>query len=132
MPQLDFVIAFPQIFWLIVIFFSFYTVVVHFFLPNFIKVLRSRKQIVLENIKTLSDIEVKFNSKQILLNKVLETNFTKIRVLLEKDVSQFFFTKDLFDLTSINTKTIAVLYYNILYYDINVLNSTPLKPNFLN
>lgn len=132
MPQLDFVIAFPQIFWLIVIFFLFYTIIVHFFLPNFIKILRSRKQIVLENTKMLFSMKNKFNSKQILLNQTLETNFIKIRVLLENEISQFFSTKDLFELTSVNTKVALVLYYNILYYDINVLNSVSLKPNFLN
>jgi len=132
MPQLDFVIAFPQIFWLIVIFFTFYTVVVHFFLPNFIKTIKSRKQIVLENTKILLDMEVKFNYKQTLLSKTLEMNFIKIRFLLEKDISRFFSIKNLFDLTPVNTKTAAALYYNVLYYDINILDSVPLIPNFLN
>lgn len=132
MPQLDFVISFPQIFWLIVIFFMFYTVVVHFFLPNFIKILKSRKQIVLENSKTLIELENKFNSKQLLLNRTLETNFIKIRILLEKDISQFFSTKNLFDSTLVNVKISTALYYNILYYDTNVLESIFLKPTFLN
>jgi len=132
MPQLDFVIAFPQIFWLIVIFFMFYTIVVHFFLPNFIKILKSRKQIVLENSKTLVELENRFNSKQLLLSGTLETNFIKIRILLEKDISQFFSTKNLFDLTLVDTKIAMALYYNILYYDTNVLESILLKPNFLN
>jgi len=132
MPQLDFVIAFPQIFWLIIIFLFFYIVIVHFFLPNFIKVLRSRKQIVLENSKTLLVMETKFNSKQVLLNQTLEIFFVRVRGLLEKDISKFFSTKELFDLHSINTKVSTALYYNIIYYDVNVLNSVSLKPNFLN
>jgi len=63
-------------------------------------------------------MENKFNSKQILLNKTLENNFMKIRILVEKDISQFFITKDLFDLTPVNNKTATALYYNTLYYDI--------------
>lgn len=132
MPQLDFTPAFPQIFWLILIFFSFYTIIVHFFLPNFIKLTKSRKLVVLENNKILLTIQNKFNLKQKFLNENLNRDFEKIKIMLEKQISTFFSTTNFYDLNSIDIKISKTLYENTLYYDTNVLKTIPLKPMVFN
>lgn len=131
MPQLDLVIAFSQIFWLITIFFVFYAITIYFFMPKFIKVLKTRKQIVFENTKSFFEMEKTFNSKQLLLNKTLENNFFKIRLLLEKDIVNFISTKNLVDSTPTTLLVVNVIYYNTLYYNTDVLESITLKPMFL-
>lgn len=132
MPQLDFTIAFPQIFWLVIIFFSLYIFLVHFFLPSFIKSLKTRKHVITENLKRLLKLEIKFNSKQSSLNQILENNFLKIKVLLEKNVSIFFKTSYLFDLELVDKKISKALYNNVIYYNTNVIESIPIKPVFQN
>ena len=130
MPQLDFVIAFPQIFWLISIFFSLYMIIVHFFLPNFIKSLKARKQVVSENSETLISLEKDFLQKQIILNKFFETSFSKIKEMLEKEISSSFKETFLGNLNLIDVKVAKALYFNILYQDITILKSIKLNSNF--
>ena len=131
MPQLDFIIAFSQIFWLILIFFSFYTILVHFFLPQFIKTLKSRKQIVLENNEMLLKLHNDFNNKQYFLNSKLKENFTKIKSLLDKEIfSNFGIPINFFNLDLLDKKISGILYNNTLYYDIHVLESISLTLTF--
>lgn len=130
MPQLDFIIAFPQIFWLVLTFFGLYTFLVHFFLPNFIKLLKARKQIVTENNNTLLKLQNSFDSKQKSLNKTLENNFINIKIMLEKEISSSFTELNSFDLKLADKKIANALYQNVIYYDTNVLESIPIKPSF--
>ena len=131
MPQLDFIIIFPQIFWLTTIFFIFYIILTHFFLPIFIKLIKSRKQVVLENNKILLELQSKFILKQNFMNRVLKQNFIKIKLLLENEISLFFIESNhSFDFNLVNIKMAQVLYYNTLYYDLNILESISLKPIF--
>ena len=130
MPQLDFVIAFPQIFWLIVIFISFYTILVHFFLPNFIKVLKGRRQIILENTNTLKKLQTDIKYKQDILNRNIELNLVKIKVMLNKEIIPVFGYVYSLDFTLIDQKLANVLYNNVVYYDLSILKSIPIKPNF--
>lgn len=130
MPQLDFIIAFPQIFWLIVIFFSVYIILIHFFMPQFIKILKARKYIIIENSKTLNFLQDNFKDKQQKLNKVILRNVLKIKLMLEKEVSLIFNGSAFMDLSSVDKKIASALYHNMLYYDISVLKIIPLKPIF--
>lgn len=130
MPQLDFVIAFPQIFWLIVIFFSLYTTLVHFFLPLFIKLLKARKQIVLENCQVLINLEKRFELKQTNLNKIMEKNFCSIKKMLENEISSLFSGVFLINLKEADKKIAKSLYCNLLYYDSNILKAVCVKPKF--
>lgn len=127
MPQLDFIIIFPQIFWLIVVFFFTYAILIHFFLPIFLKSLKIRKYILVENSKVLTSTQFKFDSKQRQLNLILNANFNKIKVMLEAEFFALFSDKSTFDLNSIDTKIVEALYYNILYHDLEVLDSITLN-----
>nr|YP_009739225.1 ATP synthase F0 subunit 8 [Palmaria decipiens]QIC19664.1 ATP synthase F0 subunit 8 [Palmaria decipiens] len=51
MPQLDRIIIFTQLFWLFFIFLVSYMVLTHFFLPLFLKSIKSRKLVVEANLK---------------------------------------------------------------------------------
>ena len=130
MPQLDFIIIFPQIFWLIVIFFSLYTILIHFFLPKFIKIIKARKQIIITNSNILNNIKTNFDDKQRLLNKELEKNFFKIKLMLEKEIFPSFKKTVLINSDKVDSKLATTLYSNILYYDTTVLESILLRPNF--
>jgi Na+-driven multidrug efflux pump len=131
MPQLDFNTTFPQIFWLITIFFFVYTSLVHFFLPSFIKLLKSRKNIILNNEKELSTLQNNFLEKQFFRKKLVQNNFSKLKNVLEKEFP-LFLTSTSMDFTPSDIKIASALYYNTLYYDTTILNSIHLKPNFLN
>ena len=130
MPQLDFIIAFPQIFWLVIIFFSLYTVLVHFFLPRFIKLLKARKQIVFENSLTLETLEKNFTLKQMNLNKIMENNLLKVKEMLEKEISNFFVNVFCIELKEVDKKIAKALYCNLLYYDSTILEAVSVKPKF--
>nr|YP_009317642.1 ATP synthase F0 subunit 8 [Pterocladiella musciformis]AOX49094.1 ATP synthase F0 subunit 8 [Pterocladiella musciformis] len=82
MPQLDRIIIFPQIFWLFLIFTSFYIVSTHFFLPEFLKSLKSRKSVIDLN-------ELKANT---IKQQIIESE-QKFKDLLTQDLARikFFF-----------------------------------------
>nr|WDA66140.1 ATP synthase F0 subunit 8 [Phymatolithon calcareum] len=130
MPQLDFIIVFPQIFWLLLTFFFTYTTIICFFLPLFVKFLKTRKHIVIENTKLLLLTQKKIDTKQLQLSTTINQNFYLVKLFLETEIINLF-SKDLaLELNSIDTKVIEVLYYNTIYYDTNILDSIPLNPKF--
>lgn len=132
MPQLDFIIFFPQVFWLIILFLFLYVIVIHFFLPFFIKILKSRKYILKKNTELLLKNQLEFKVKQSKMNILLNKNFKKTKKIFEHQIFILFFLNSKFDWNLVDRKVVKVLYYNILYYDINVLKSIPLKLKFLN
>lgn len=130
MPQLDFTIILPQIFWLLLAFFFVYTVLVYFFLPIFIKSLKVRKYIVLENSLLLEKTQNKFFLKQAYLNDLLNKNFHLIKSILETEILNIFSSKNKFNLNSIDTKIVKVIYYITLYHNTSILDSISLSPKF--
>ena len=130
MPQLDFTTTFPQIFWLIITFFSLYTILTHFFLPNFIKSLKARKQILVENADYFNYLQSMFDNKQKNLNKIIESNFLSIREMLENKLFLYFQETILVDLKLSDKKIAKALYNSILYYNLHTLDSVPIKPTF--
>lgn len=130
MPQLDFVIIFPQVFWLFTIFFLVYTIIVYFFLPIFVKSLKARKRIVLENSSLLLNTQSNFALKQVRLNDLLNKNFYLIKSTLEVEVFNVFFSKNKLDLNYVDTKIVKAVHDIVLYYDVNILDSIPLSPKF--
>lgn len=127
MPQLDFTIASSQIFWSIITFFVLYIILTHFFLPNFIKVLKARKKILLENNIKLLKLKKSLATKQNILNKNIDLNLIKIKTLIEKEMLVFFKTFSLIDLKFLNKNIARVLYFNSIAYDTNILKSIQLK-----
>nr|YP_009114033.1 ATP synthase F0 subunit 8 [Gelidium elegans]AGW30472.1 ATP synthase F0 subunit 8 [Gelidium elegans] len=127
MPQLDRIIIFPQVFWLLVIFTVFYIVLTHFFLPRFLKALKTRKEIVKVN-----ELEA------LLVSKRSTDSQTKLRLLLLNHLS---IVKKIFSLNptlnissakSLNTQAvdelIGVMVKNsILFCNSQILDSIRIK-----
>nr|AYR06580.1 ATP synthase F0 subunit 8 [Lithothamnion sp.] len=131
MPQLDFIIIFPQIFLIVDNFlFDLYNTYLFFFLPIFVKTLKARKRIILENSMLLVSTQNKFISKQAYLNNLLNKNFYLIKSILETELGSIFSSKNILDLNSVDIKLVKVIYNTTLYYDLNILDSVPLSPKF--
>ena len=130
MPQLDFIIVSSQIFWLITIFFSLYTILTHFFLPNFIKVLKTRKKLLLENTNKLIDLKNHLSKKNNFFDEIINLKLSKIKILIEKEMSLFFETFVLKNSRLLNKNIANVLYFNLILYDINVLKAISTKVIF--
>lgn len=131
MPQLDFNIALPQIFWLIILFIFVYTILVHFFLPNFIKLIKTRKYIILVNEQEVIFLKENLVKKQFIFRKTIQQNFGGLKIVLEKQLSTFFTSPSTTSTISIDTKLVSVLNNSILYYDTTILNLIYLKPSLL-
>nr|QNM39516.1 ATP synthase F0 subunit 8 [Gelidiella fanii] len=92
MPQLDRIIIFSQIFWLFIVFILFYTIITHFFLPKFLKVLRARKLIAKVNSEKATFIANKSSKNKIKLLGVITKNLTTVKKILNS-TSNFNITK---------------------------------------
>nr|AYR06685.1 ATP synthase F0 subunit 8 [Rhodogorgon sp.] len=132
MPQLDYIIIFPQIFWLMLIFTIMYSGLLHFFLPVFVKLIRSRKLIISSNVNKTIGIEKKLLEKQIFLNKVLNKNLFFIKTKFMKNIMTSLSIKREINMQSIDVKIIKALYNNVLYCNNQVLNCIILEPRLLN
>ena len=130
MPQLDFSIISSQIFWLIVFFFILYTSLIHFFLTNFIKALKTRKHVVTENIYLVIKLKKQFDDRQNVFTNIIGHNLTNIKYLVEKEIFITFKRNFFADLNTLDKKVSNVLYSNLVLYDISVLKSIPSKPIF--
>ena len=83
MPQLDRIIITSQIFWLFLIFLVLYTILTHFFLPKFLRILKIRKQMLDINNQEASVINVKINERRILLKQLVVNNLSLIENYLK-------------------------------------------------
>lgn len=127
MPQLDFTIAFPQIFWLFINFFFIYVIFVHFFLPLFVKVLKSRKKIVELNNEVLLELQNKYAVKYQNLNLNLNKNITDIKLMLQTKFYPVFLFSKKKKLDFLDLKIAKVLFYNAIYFDEVIFNSIYMK-----
>nr|UAT97992.1 ATP synthase F0 subunit 8 [Ahnfeltia plicata] len=132
MPQLDRIIVFSQIFWLFITFIVLYTILLHFFLPLFLKSLKSRKQIVEANALEAFNIENSFLAKQNILRKVLTKNLVLVKKLLTTDSIFLALTKKNLDVQPVDIKVGNIIRNIILYCDSQLLNFLLLKPKPLN
>lgn len=130
MPQLDFIIASSQIFWLITTFLVLYIVLTHFFLPNFIKILKTRRQVLLENTNKLLNLKKKLKNEQYMFDMFIEDSLTKIKILIEGDIFRSFKNTFSIDLIELNKKVSNALYFNLMLYDMNIFKSIHVKPMF--
>ena len=99
-------------------------------MPNFVKILKTRKQVLLENTKKLLNLEKQFRDKQHMFNIFMENSLTKIKILIAGEISLSFQSSFFLDLTKLNKEVSNVLYYNLELYDINILKSISIKPMF--
>lgn len=131
MPQLDRIIIFPQIFWLVVIFTLTYAILTHFFLPKFVKSLKSRKQIVELNSQELLNLVSQIETRQFLVKQFLVKNLATIESSLS---SEFLIQVNLTQPSTykIDSKVgIAILNVS-LYCDTNLCDRIFFYPKFLN
>lgn len=103
-----------------------------FFLPNFIRLIKTRKYVILINEKEVIFLKDKFTKNQFIISKSIQKNFTKIKILLEKEFNLFLFVFPSTNKISIDTKLVSMLHNNALYYDATILSLIYLKPNILN
>lgn len=132
MPQLDRIIVFSQIFWLFFIFSSLYVILTHHFLPKFLESLKSRKQIVNENIAESLIITNSLTEKQILLKQILLKNLFLVESSMQSKFIPLSFTKDRIGSQLIDSKIGFTSLNFSLYCDNQLLNSIYLFPKSLN
>nr|WCH57793.1 ATP synthase F0 subunit 8 [Hypnea flava] len=132
MPQLDRVIIFSQIFWLFLIFSVLYITLTHFFLPLFLKSLKSRKQVIVLNGLEILSLNKKALEKQFLIKQKLLSKLLIIEDFLSESYKfQKHFENDHQTVLVDEKISIAVLNY-LLYCDSFVLNNILFYPKFLN
>nr|YP_010620161.1 ATP synthase F0 subunit 8 [Herposiphonia versicolor]WAX04197.1 ATP synthase F0 subunit 8 [Herposiphonia versicolor] len=136
MPQLDFIIVLPQIFWLVLFFISFYFILTYLFLPFFLKTILSRTKFIEFNyITELQLIKEVFEKRQFIIKK-LNFSFNKIHSILFLNVliPKFnFINKPFKDIYLIKNKIFFLAVKKTLYFcNPIILNSFKFYPSFLN
>lgn len=131
MPQLDRIIIFPQIFWLVLTFVVTYTLLLHYFLPKFLKSLKSRKEIVNFNTQKFIQMQHKYDKKILFLNRSLNKNLSLVKDFLIKDYLSVSLHKFDVKLDNVDTKLSFVFRNLILYYNIYLVNNIRLQPKSL-
>nr|YP_009130755.1 ATP synthase F0 subunit 8 [Agarophyton chilense]AKA27610.1 ATP synthase F0 subunit 8 [Agarophyton chilense]ASP44538.1 ATP synthase F0 subunit 8 [Agarophyton chilense]UAD89537.1 ATP synthase F0 subunit 8 [Agarophyton chilense] len=131
MPQLDRIIVFSQIFWLFLIFSLFYAVLIHYFLPMFLKSLKIRKQVVDINTKKVLEKTKKTLDKQNLLKKTLIQNLEITSNLLTGHFTQLITDKKEIDTLLVDQKISFVILNTTKFCDLKLLNSILVYPKSL-
>ena len=132
MPQLDRVIIFSQIFWLFIIFSSLYAILTHFFLPLFLKSLKSRKQIIELNSLEVSKLNNRVFTKHALLKQKLLQHLLLIEsFLLKSYIFQNHFEVGNHSILIDEKIALASINYS-LYCDNFILKNILFYPKFLN
>nr|AHX02559.1 ATP synthase F0 subunit 8 [Sebdenia flabellata] len=132
MPQLDRIIVFSQIFWLFLIFTIFYTTLIHFFLPKFLKSIKSRRKIIAFNSLETAKINESLVIKQTLLQKALAKNLILIRKVLNNSLVSTLHPSKNTNFFFIDEKIGLVIFNFAKYYDTQLLNFISLYPKSLN
>nr|YP_008963212.1 ATP synthase F0 subunit 8 [Gelidium vagum]AGO19326.1 ATP synthase F0 subunit 8 [Gelidium vagum] len=123
MPQLDRIIISPQVFWLFIVFSTFYIVSTHFFLPKFLKALKSRKGIIKTNEMEVLLLTKKSIANQTELKSLLLTHLNELKEIFSKSsILSISNTKNL------NTKEIdeligLIIKNSTLFCNYQILNS---------
>ncbi|KAI0556312.1 ATP synthase protein (mitochondrion) [Gracilaria domingensis] len=128
MPQLDRIIVFSQIFWLILIFSLFYAILTHYFLPKFLKSLKIRKQVVDLNTKEILKRTEGTLNKQNLLVKILIKNLEVTSNLLVSYFGQLVKDKKSVDTLIIDQKIGFVILNTVKFCDLKLVNSIFVYP----
>ena len=136
MPQLDFLIILPQIFWLIFFFSSFYFIITYYFLPIFLKTINSRKQFIKFNKNIETKLNTEILSKRQFILKELTSNLNEIKITLFSNLmhSKFIFQQNPFELQSLklNSKISIATNKSITYCNLDLINLLKFYPSILN
>uniref|UniRef100_A0A4D6BLB9 ATP synthase F0 subunit 8 n=1 Tax=Balbiania investiens TaxID=111861 RepID=A0A4D6BLB9_9FLOR len=129
MPQLDHIIIFTQVFWLLLTFIVIYILLTYFFLPTFLKSLKSRSSIIESNLAENVNMQTKFASNQILIDQLLIQGLSNIKVIL---TIEFLLNNDKnseqYKLHFIDKQMTNAIFNTMLYCDSQVLEYIPLIP----
>nr|YP_010620092.1 ATP synthase F0 subunit 8 [Pterosiphonia complanata]WAX04105.1 ATP synthase F0 subunit 8 [Pterosiphonia complanata] len=136
MPQLDFLIILPQIFWLIFSFSFFYFILTYYLLPCFLKTIKARINFIKNN--QIAESQLTFlilEKKQINLKKLIKL-LNEIHLILFSNLfhSNFIFSKKPFkkNYLILNRKIISAAAYSIFFCNSTLLNTLKFYPLFLN
>nr|AHX02465.1 ATP synthase F0 subunit 8 [Plocamium cartilagineum] len=129
MPQLDYIIILSQIFWLFIILIILYTIILHFFLPIFLKSIRIRKELINSLNLEVSNLEEISFKKQNMLYSNVNQHLLIIKHLLNK--SNFVFLKK--QNSIIIDKKLSIFISNtIKFYNLQILNAIPFSSKVFN
>nr|YP_010199529.1 ATP synthase F0 subunit 8 [Gracilaria baiana]UAD89387.1 ATP synthase F0 subunit 8 [Gracilaria baiana] len=131
MPQLDRIIVFSQIFWLVLIFSLFYAILTHYFLPKFLKSLKIRKQVIDLNTNEILKKTERTLNKQNLLVKILVKNLEITSNLLVSYFGQLVKGKKSVDTLIIDQKIGFVILNTVKFCDFKLLSSIFVYPKSL-
>lgn len=126
MPQLDFIIIFPQVFWLCTIFSLFYFILTFYLLPKFITSFKIRKSILEESSRRVSSEMQTLAGKNYAQNHLLsffeklQTNYKNLDLLLKTDFSS---SSSILDKKIVNATRLTILFCDPL-----VIKSIPFFP----
>nr|YP_008994224.1 ATP synthase F0 subunit 8 [Rhodymenia pseudopalmata]AGO19276.1 ATP synthase F0 subunit 8 [Rhodymenia pseudopalmata] len=132
MPQLDFTIVFSQIFWLFVIFTTFYTILTHFFLPKFLISIKSRKQIVDLNYTKVLESQKKMTDRQNLIQSNLINGLSSVRNSINSSWFSILKTNQNINLASVDERIGSVIFNTTKYCGAELLSYIFLYPKALN
>jgi len=132
MPQLDQIIIFPQIFWLFLVFTTFYVILTHYFLPLFVKSIKLRKQVIELNTSESAKVLESLSRNQDLLQKSLFNELQSIKNIIDNNDFLYISLEQNLFLQAIDKKIGNMLYDSLLYCDEQVLESIFLECRVLN
>nr|YP_010619977.1 ATP synthase F0 subunit 8 [Xiphosiphonia pinnulata]WAX03990.1 ATP synthase F0 subunit 8 [Xiphosiphonia pinnulata] len=136
MPQLDFLIVLPQIFWLITCFTFFYFLLTYYFLPIFLKTIKARINFIKNNHVLESQIAILVINKQQNTFQNLNRTLNKVRLYLFTELFhlKFNFIKKPFknNFVILNKKILIASTHSFFFCNSLLLNSLKFYPLFLN
>lgn len=136
MPQLDFIIVLPQVFWLLVIFISFYFILTYIFLPMFLRTISARNKFIKQNyLAEAMHVEEIISQRQVLIKKTNLTFFLLHKNLFNNLLNlHFLFFKIPFkqNYLEVNKKIFSSLKKSFYFCNSIILNSFIFYPAFLN
>lgn len=135
MPQLDYTIIFPQIFWFFSIFILFYAILLYVLLPQFIYSLQLRKQVISHNIKLLNEISCIMNKDYVntLLNLKSNLNMIQKSIYLDSNkINMIFFNLAWVNPSSLDLKIACVVHNNALFCNKYTFKTLFVFPSVLN
>lgn len=127
MPQLDRIIIFPQVFWLLAIFTIFYIIVTHFFLPKFLKALKTRKKIVKANELEASLVAKRSIDSQAKLRFLLLNHLSNVREVFSRNSALSVSNAKNLDMQSVDELLSVMVKNSILFCNSQILDSICIK-----
>lgn len=135
MPQLDFIIILPQIFWFFLIFISLYLYVLHYFLPKLIFSLKFRKLVVKKNNLEILKLNSAFIKQKKLLNSKLIYDLKSFKSCFFfnlKKINNIFIKQKYSNPEILNKKVLSFIVNTNLFCSKQILNAITILPSHLN